>query len=128
MHELKIAEELIGIIKEVAKTENLKKVTKVNIQFGQMIQIVPDIFRCVFEGGVKGTVAKRAQLYLEILPIKVVCKKCRIETELEELLFVCDTCGSNDVELIQGREIIIESIEGEKQQETVSRKKQAVCS
>jgi hydrogenase nickel incorporation protein HypA/HybF len=114
MHELKIAEELIGIITQVAKDENLKKVTKVNIQFGKMIMIVPDVFHFVFEGGVKGTIAKNAKLYLEILPVIFACNKCREETEIEDLLFVCPYCGSNDLQLIQGRETVIESIEGEK--------------
>ena len=114
MHELKIAEELVGIIKEVAETENLKKVTKVNIQFGKMIQIVPDVFQFVFECAVKGTVAKKAKLKLEILPVVFACKKCKEEAEIDDLIFVCPRCGSNDLELIQGRETIIESIEGEK--------------
>ena len=114
MHELKIAEELVGIIEQVAEEENLKKVTRVNIQFGKMIMIVPDVFHFVFEGAVKGTVAKNARLNLEILPVKFVCKKCREETEIDDLLFVCPLCGSNDLEMIQGRETIIESIEGEK--------------
>jgi len=114
MHELKIAEELIGIVIKVAESEKLKKVNKVNIQFGKMIQIVPDIFRFVFESGVKGTIAKNAKLNLEILPVKFACKKCKVETEIDDLLFVCPFCGSNDLELTQGRETIIESIEGEK--------------
>jgi len=114
MHELKIAEELIEIIIQVAEEENLKKVTLVNIQFGKMIMIVPDVFRFVFESGVKKTVAKNAKLHLEILPVKFVCNKCKEETEIDDLFFVCPRCGSNDLELIQGRETIIESIEGEK--------------
>ncbi len=114
MHELKIAEELIGIVLQVAESENLKRVTKVNIQFGKMIMIVPDIFSSVFEGAIKGTIAKNARLHLEILPVKFVCRKCRQETEIEDLLFVCPRCGSNDLEMTQGRETIIESIEGEK--------------
>lgn len=114
MHELKIAEELIGIITQVAKNENLKKVTKVNIQFGKMIMIVPDVFHFVFTGAVKGTVAKKAKLNIEILPVMFTCSKCKNETEIDDLLFVCPYCGSNDLQLTQGREILIESIEGEK--------------
>ena len=114
MHELKIADELIEIIIKVAESEKLKKVTQVNIQFGKMIQIVPETFRFVFESGVKGTIIKNARLNLEVLPVKFACKKCKEETEIEDLIFVCPRCGSNDLKLIQGRETIIESIEGEK--------------
>ncbi len=114
MHELKIAEELLGIVLQVAESENFKKVTKVNIQFGKMIMIVPEIFHSVFEGAVKGTIAKKAKLNLEILAVKFICKKCKRETEIDDLLFVCPLCGSNDLEMTQGRETIVESIEGEK--------------
>lgn len=113
MHELKIAEELIEIVLKVAESENLKKVTKVNIQFGKMIMIVPDVFRFVFESAVKGTIAKDAKLILKVLPVKFACKKCKEETEIDDLIFVCPYCGSNDLELIQGRETFINSIEGE---------------
>ena len=114
MHELKIAEELVQIIIQVAESEKLKKVTKVNIQFGKMIMIVPDIFQFVFESAVKGTIAKKAKLSLEILPVKIACNKCKEETVIDDLLFVCPYCGSNNLEIVQGRETIIESIEGEK--------------
>jgi len=77
MHELKIAEELVEIVIKVAVSENLKKVTRVNILFGKMIMIVPDVFQFVFESAVKGTIAKDAKLRLEILPVKFVCKKCK---------------------------------------------------
>ncbi len=113
MHELKIAEELVDIILNVAQSEKLKKVTKVKIQFGKMIMIVPDVFCFVFESAIKNTLVQNAKLNLEILPVKFACKKCKEESEIEDLLFVCPYCGSNDLELIQGREIFIESIEGE---------------
>ena len=115
MHELKIAEELVQIVLQVAEEEKLKKVTKVNIQFGKMIMIVPDIFHFVFESAVKGTIAKNARLSLEILPIKIACNKCKEETEMDDLFFVCPICGSNSLEVVQGRETVIESIEGEKE-------------
>ncbi|MFW5721536.1 MAG: hydrogenase maturation nickel metallochaperone HypA [Bacteroidota bacterium] len=114
MHELKIALELIEIIKDVAEKENLKSVTKVNIQFGKMIQIVPDIFQFAFEEATRDSIAEGAKLNLEILPVKFACKKCNLNTEVGDLLFKCPNCGSVDLDLIQGRETIIESIEGEK--------------
>ena len=51
---------------------------------------------------------------MEILSVKFACKKCKLETEVNDLVFICPNCGSSDLELTQGRETIIESIEGEK--------------
>ena len=114
MHELKIASEMVGIIENVAEEEHLISVTVVNIQFGKMIQIVPDIFQFAFEEATRHTIAEGAKLNLEILPVKFACKKCNLNTEVSDLVFICPNCGSVDLDLIQGRETIIESIEGEK--------------
>lgn len=117
MHELKIAEELINIISKVTEREKLQKVTRINIQFGKMIMIVPDVFRFVFESAVRDTILKDARLNIEILLVKFACKKCKEENEIDDLVFICPYCGSSDLDLIQGREIFIESIEGEKCEE-----------
>lgn len=101
------------IVKDVAEKENLKSVTIVNIQFGKMIQIVPDIFQYAFEEVAKNTKAEGAKLNLEILPVKFGCKHCTVESEIDDYVFICPQCGSVDLELIQGRETMIESIEGE---------------
>ena len=114
MHEIKIASEMADIIKNVAEKEHLKSVTVVNIKFGQMIQIVPDIFQFAFEEATRNTIADGARLNLEILPVQFVCKKCNSTTGVKRMEFICPQCGSKEVVLIQGRETIIESIEGEK--------------
>ena len=61
---------------ETAKRNNLSKVTKVNISFGQMIQIVPDIFEFAFRETVRNSIAEDAELDIEILPVKMKCSDC----------------------------------------------------
>jgi hydrogenase nickel incorporation protein HypA/HybF len=113
MHELRIAADLSEIVLEVSGREKLSKVTQVNISFGQMIQIVPDIFNAAFEEAVKDTVAGDAIVNIEILPVKMRCKNCTAEFGITENIFRCTGCGSDDLELIQGKELFIKSIEGE---------------
>lgn len=48
MHELRIAQDLSVIVIDAVSNKNLSKVTKVNIIFGQLVQIVPDIFEFAF--------------------------------------------------------------------------------
>ena len=113
MHELRIAEDLSHIVLEVAKTENLSKVTRVNISFGQMVQIVPDIFETAFREFVISTIAGDAILEIEILPVKMKCRNCSNDFQVRDNSFVCNLCKSAELDIIQGNELFIKSIEGE---------------
>lgn len=113
MHELRIATDLSAIVLEVAGREKLSRVTKVNISFGQMIQVVPDIFNFAFKETVRDTIAGDAIVDIEILPVKMRCKNCRDEFGIIENVFHCARCGSEDLDLIEGKELFIKSIEGE---------------
>jgi hydrogenase nickel incorporation protein HypA/HybF len=113
MHELRIAEDLSVIVLETAKREKLSKVTKVNISFGVLVQIVPDIFIFAFSETVRNSIAMDAEVNIEIVPVKMICKKCGNDFGVEENRFVCGNCSSTDLEIIHGKELFIKSIEGE---------------
>lgn len=113
MHELRIAEDLLAIVLEAAGNAKLKKVSKVNIIFGQMIQIVPDIFEFAFRECVRETIAESAEISVEIKTVKMKCRGCGNDFSVKENRFVCDNCGSADLEIINGKELFIKSIEGE---------------
>ena len=113
MHELGIADNLSKIVLETAQKENLSKVTKVNISFGQMVQIVPDIFEMAFRQIVINSVAQDAELDIEILPVIMKCTCCGTDFKVNENRFSCNICHSSDLEIINGNELFIKSIEGE---------------
>ena len=114
MHEIRIAEDLQKIILEVANKNNLRRVCTVNIQFGEMVQIVPDIFRFTFEETSRNTPVEGAELKIEVIPVKIRCLHCLKESEIsKEDRYECVNCNSVDMDIIQGKELLIKSIEGE---------------
>jgi hydrogenase nickel incorporation protein HypA/HybF len=113
MHEIRIAEDLSMIVLDAARKENLSKVTKVNIIFGQLVQIVPEIFEFAFRETLRNSIAQDAETDIEIIPVKMKCKFCGSDFQLKENLFACNECNSTDLEILQGKELIIKSIEGE---------------
>jgi hydrogenase nickel incorporation protein HypA/HybF len=113
MHELRIAEDLSTIVIEVAEKEKLTIVSKVNISFGQLIQIVPDIFEFAFREAVRNSIAENAEVKIEIVPVKMKCRNCGNGFMVEENLFRCNSCKSAELEIIHGKELFIKSIEGE---------------
>ena len=106
MHELAIAKELSEIIYEVAGREKLEKVTR-------MIQVVPEIFTFALEETIRDTIADGAEIAIEVLPAVLFCCSCKNESSLTDNTFICPGCGSSDIEMKQGREIYVKSIEGE---------------
>jgi hydrogenase nickel incorporation protein HypA/HybF len=112
MHELRIAEDLTDIVLETATKEHLSKVSRISIIFGQLVSIVPEIFEFAFREAVKGTVASDAELSVEVLPVKLKCKACGNDFLLDRNLFACSVCNSTDIDIIQGKELFIKSIEG----------------
>lgn len=113
MHEIRIAEDLSAIVLQAARKENLIRVTKVNISFGQLVQIVPDIFEFAFREIVRDTIACKAVVVIEIVPVKMECNSCGSDFNLTENYFACNVCGSTDLNIIHGKELFIKSIEGE---------------
>lgn len=113
MHEIRIAEDLSVIVLEAARKNSLTKVTKVNISFGRLVQIVPDMFEFAFRETVKNSVARDAETDIEIIPVKMRCRKCGSNFQVKENTFICDHCSSTDLDIIQGMELFIKSIEGE---------------
>jgi hydrogenase nickel incorporation protein HypA/HybF len=113
MHEIQIAQDLSAIVLEVAGREKLSVVTGVDVIFGRMIQVVPEIFEFAFRECVRESIARDAKLNIEILPVRIRCMKCNEEKELSDLWFICSKCNTTDVKVIQGKEMFVKSIEGE---------------
>jgi hydrogenase nickel incorporation protein HypA/HybF len=113
MHELAIAKELSDIVSGVAVKERLVKVTKICVCFGKMIQIVPEIFIFALEETIRGTISEGAEIDVEVLPVLLLCKTCGNEFSLADNTFVCTECDSSEIEIKQGKEIYVKSIEGE---------------
>ncbi len=113
MHELSIAENLVAIVIETAEKEKLSSVTKVSICLGQASQVVPELLETAFRVVVQGTKANDARLETEIIPLKLKCSDCGADYIADEYNFICEFCGSVNIEIVTGMEIFIKSIEGE---------------
>jgi hydrogenase nickel incorporation protein HypA/HybF len=113
MHEIRIAEDLSAIVLDAARNGHLSKVTKINISFGQLIQIVPEIFEFAFRETVRNTVAEDSELSIEIVKVRAYCKNCGNEFQVEDYLFACSNCSSTDLEIRNGKELFVKSIEGD---------------
>jgi hydrogenase nickel incorporation protein HypA/HybF len=113
MHEVSIVEGLIEILLDVARENGLSKVTRITLRIGEMRQIVPDALYFAFEAVGKGTIAEGAEIVINSVPTCARCSDCSNEFSVEEYCFFCPSCSSRNVSVIKGKELFVDSIEGE---------------
>jgi hydrogenase nickel incorporation protein HypA/HybF len=108
MHELSIATALVAIAQRHAAG---RRVSRVDVRVGHLRQVVPSALEFAFELITTGTVLEGAALVIEPVPAVVRCGACAAETEQAAFPFACSGCGAWDVEVVQGEELLVDSID-----------------
>lgn len=114
MHEMSIVAHLFEIIGEIAQENKLKTISKVTVQIGAMRAVIPETFQFAFDSSKAQSIAKNAELVLVPVPIKQKCNECLRESVVEDHVYHCGACNSTDIEVIDGKDIIISSLEGDR--------------
>lgn len=112
MHEFAVTKQVLDIVLEEAQKVSWKKVDDVKIVVGSMRGLVPDSIKFYFNYFSEGTIAEKTVLNFELKPTIAECKNCGEKFNLEEISFFCKKCGSYDLNILQGEEFYIESING----------------
>jgi hydrogenase nickel incorporation protein HypA/HybF len=108
MHELAIAAAIIEIAGAHAAG---RKVSAVHVQVGHLRQVVPSALEFSFELAAAGTPVEGARLEIEAMRAAAACRSCGRESELFGFPLACGACGSLDVEVIRGEELLVDSLE-----------------
>ena len=110
MHELSIAESVVQVASRHAEG---RRVTKVYLKVGHLRQVVPSALAFSFELVAQGTPVEGAELEVQQVPAAGLCRDCGEETRLESFPLQCRACGGFDLEILQGEELFVESLEME---------------
>ncbi len=113
MHELAITQSMFDLIMEQAKEAGAKKVGKINLVIGEMTGGVGDCVQFYFDFISRGTLAEGAVLSFVMVPSKAQCRGCDKLFELKEFEWTCPYCGDNNLQIVAGQELFVESIEVE---------------
>jgi hydrogenase nickel incorporation protein HypA/HybF len=108
LHELAIADSVVQI---ASRHADGRQVTKVYLKVGDLRQVVPSALAFSFELVAQGTSVESAELEMEEIPVKGKCRECGVENQLTEFPLQCAACGSFDLEILQGEELYVESLE-----------------
>lgn len=111
MHELAIAQGILDIALSTASRNNASKIINVKVLVGELTGTVPEALEFGFTSLTKGTIAETAQLSIKMIPLTGHCRDCDSQGSINKYGFTCTSCGSHAVEIITGRELIVESVE-----------------
>lgn len=107
MHELSICAAVAKVVDEHAAG---RQVERVLLDIGQLRQVIPDTLRYSWEIVVAETALAGSELEINHIPAAIACRTCRAEHTITAPVFRCE-CGSIDVEVTSGRELLVRSLE-----------------
>ena len=80
---------------------------------GRLHQIVPEYLTNAFELLTRETAAQGAAMELVFAPVRGRCGACGREGEITPPIFRCVTCRSTDLEICGGKELYLDRLEVE---------------
>jgi hydrogenase nickel incorporation protein HypA/HybF len=113
MHELSIAS---AVVNTALEHSGGRPVSLVAVRAGRLRQVVPESLRFYFEIVARDTRLEGARLELTEVPVRLHCEACKAEWEPDWPLFRCAQCGSADVRVLSGEELLVDYIEVEEQE------------
>jgi len=111
MHELSVAQEILGIVNQYVPDPKLNSVKTVKVKIGKLSNILTDSLTFCFEAITSDTPLNGAKLEVIETPVKIICSNCNKESEIEPPVFSCPVCGNNQIKIVSGTELRVDEIE-----------------
>lgn len=111
MHEMSLAEGIVGIIEETARTQGFAKVKAVWLEIGQLSSVEPEALRFCYDAVTRETLAEGSRLEIIEVPGAGWCLQCGETVPIPALYEACPKCGSYQVQPTQGTEMRVKEIE-----------------
>ncbi len=113
MHESVITQNMLTTVLDEAKAANARKVTRISLTVGELSGVVSECVQFYFDILKKDTIASEAVIEFKPVPARLRCRDCQAEFHPQDELWVCPNCSSRSVEIREGRDCTIDSIEVE---------------
>jgi len=111
MHEMSLCRNLLDQALVLAKEYNAHGIKTINVTMGPLCTIDSHHLQETFSYASSGTMADKARLVINKIPMTVRCLECSAESQVVPGRMICRQCGSQHTQLISGNEIMIHDIE-----------------
>jgi hydrogenase nickel incorporation protein HypA/HybF len=111
VHELSVTQSIVDSVLEEMNARGLERIGAVHLKLGRMTTFVPDCVKFYYDALTADTPLAGSELVIEEIDVTGRCNNCGAGLEFDEPFFVCPECGSVDIEILSGREILIDALE-----------------
>jgi hydrogenase nickel incorporation protein HypA/HybF len=105
VHEMSYCE---GVVEAVERRAGGRPVARVGVRIGAVHRVVAEAFEQSFQIAAAGGPAERAVTELVVVPVHGHCMDCRSDFDSSDPSPACPTCGSLDVAVEGGDEVVLE--------------------
>ena len=113
MHEYSIVQALLDQCEEIATENQANRVTKVICKIGVMSGIENHLLEIAFDTFKEKTMCEDAKFIINSQKLKLLCRKCNYEFEIDDIAYKCVKCNSLDIKVIDGEDMYLMSLEME---------------
>lgn len=110
MHELSLANGILGIIKAEQEKNGFARVLEISLKVGEYSGVVPRCLEELFPIAAGDGCAKDAKLRIEVLPAVFRCADCGFEGRPDRERACCPQCGGEHIRMVSGREFYVENL------------------
>ncbi len=110
MHELSIATEMIKQVEDTRIKEKSERVLAVTAHIGELSGIDGSALEMAFQFAAEDTGVQGAELIIKAIPVTVSCLDCSKTSNPTLPFLVCGACGSTNVKIESGRDLIIKTV------------------
>lgn len=111
MHELAVCQDLIAQAESVARERGAQAITRIELDIGPLSGVEAPLLEQAFSIARAGTLANKAALQIDNIPIRVRCQSCHAEGDARANRLVCPACGDWHTELLSGDEMLLRRLE-----------------
>ncbi len=112
MHEAGIAMSVLEIAGQKCREAGYKAITEIRLRIGKASGVMPDSLLFAFNAMKADTIAKDAELLIDLVPLGGSCHACGKDFEADAgYVLCCPKCGSDSFSIKKGYEMEIIDME-----------------
>jgi hydrogenase nickel incorporation protein HypA/HybF len=107
---MSITQNILDDVEQSLSNAQYSKVINIKIKVGEFATLDPSSLQFCYQVLTNGTKFENTELVIEIIPLVGHCNNCKKEININNFFFVCTECGSSNIEIISGQELILSEI------------------
>lgn len=111
MHEVGLMESALEIALKHGEANHADRIIRITMRIGKLSGVEPEALAFAFEALKQDTLADRAVLDIETVPIRLVCQDCGDEYSPDGYRYECPRCAGKRTKILAGREMDVVSVE-----------------